>query len=423
VAFEAIGTATAMPVVATDLDALDGYTWAFSAFVVASLLAMVVGGLWSDATGPRGPLIAGVVSLSVGAIVAGAAVNLLTLVVGRALQGIGGGLLIVAVYVLIARAYSVDLRPKAFSVVAAAWVVPSLLGPVVAGWLADSVSWRWVFWLVPFLVLAPALLLFPRIGRYEGGTPHASTRTRLVAGILATIGLLALQHGVLRLDGIGVAEAAVGFVVLVVAVRHLLPAGALTLRRGLPASVMMRGIIASAYFSAEVFLPLALIDTRGISTTQAGLILATTAVLWSAGSFVQGRLPGDQDRSSAVRWGAAIVALCLITLPLSIATTLPPWIAAVSWAIGAFGMGLAIPSVSVQVMRLSPESELGLNSAGIQIVDSVLSVVVVALLGVVHAAAVASGGATVSTYVVLWLGCAAVAAVGIAAAGRMRPVH
>jgi len=422
VAFEAIGTATAMPVVATDLGVLGGYTWAFNAYVVASLLALVVGGLWSDATGPRGPLIAGVASLSVGAVIAGAAFDLASLVVGRALQGVGGGLLIVAVYVLIARAYSVDARPKAFSVVAAAWVVPSLVGPVIAGWLSDSVTWRWVFWLVPFLVIAPALLLFPRIGAHQGGTPHASTRHRLVAGILATLGLLAIQDGVLRLSAPGAAEAVVGFLVLILAVRRLLPPGALALRRGLPTSVMMRGIIASAYFSAEVFVPLALIETRGLTTTQAGLILATAAAFWSAGSFTQSRLPGDRDRSSAVRLGAAIVCLALVTLPLSVATTLPPWIAAVSWAIGAFGMGLSIPSVSVQVMRLSPESDLGVNSAGIQIVDSVLSVVVIALLGVIHAVAVSSGGATAGTYVLLWLCAAAVAGVAIAVAGRMRPV-
>ena len=155
VAFEAIGTATAMPVVAKDLDALAGYTWAFNAYIVASLFAMVLGGLWSDATGPRGPLIAGVASLSGGAVIAGAAFDLSSLVVGRALQGFGGGLLIVAVYVLIARAYPVDMRPKAFSVLAAAWVVPSLVGPVIAGWLSDAVTWRAVFWLVPIFVIPP----------------------------------------------------------------------------------------------------------------------------------------------------------------------------------------------------------------------------------------------------------------------------
>ena len=420
-AFEGIGTATAMPVVARDLDALGAYTWAFNAFVVAGLLAMVLGGLWSDATGPRGPIIAGVLSFTVGAAIAGAANSLSVLVAGRALQGAGGGAIIVGIYVLIARSYAVELRPKAFSVLAAAWVIPALVGPLIAGWLADNISWRAVFWIVLVFVIPPALLLFPRLGAYQGGTPQPTARRRLLAGVIATIGLLALQDGVLRLSLVGAAEAIVGAVVMVVAVRYLLPDGALTFRRGLPSSVMMRGVVAAAFFSAEVFVPLALIETRGLTTTQAGLILAMSAAFWSVGSWAQSRLPGDMDRSSAVRIGAAIVASCLITLPIAIVTSLPPWVAGISWAIGAFGMGLCIPSVSVQVMRLSPEEDQGLNSASIQIVDAVACVVAIAMLGLVHAAAVATGGATVATYVGLWLGSAAIAVAGIGLAGRMRP--
>lgn len=86
-------------------------TWAFNSFVVASLLSMVAGGLWSDARGPRGPLVAGVAAFTVGAVIAGSANGLGLLVAGRALQGMGAGAVIVAVYVLIARSYPVDLRP------------------------------------------------------------------------------------------------------------------------------------------------------------------------------------------------------------------------------------------------------------------------------------------------------------------------
>jgi predicted MFS family arabinose efflux permease len=421
VAFEAIGTATVMPVVATDLDVLGSYTWAFNALLVASLLAMVLGGLWSDASGPRAPLVTGAASFGAGAILAGAAGNLGTLVAGRAMQGFGSGLLIVAVYVLIARAYSVALRPRAFAVLSAAWIVPSLVGPVLAGWLTDAISWRAVFWAVPVLLIPPAVLLLPRLAAHQGGTPQPDVRRRVLAGTVATLGLLAIQDGLLRLSWAGLAEALAGLVAVVAAVRPLVPAGALVFRRGLPASVMMRGLIASAFFSAEVFIPLALTETRGITITAAGLILATAAALWSAGSWVQGRLPGDRDRSRAVRLGAAIVTGCLLTLPLSLVPSLPPWIAAISWAVGAFGMGLAVPSVSVQVMRLSAEAELGVNSASIQIVDSVMSAVVVAALGLGHAAAVAGGGATASTYVLLWLGAAAVSAAAVLLADRMRP--
>lgn len=419
-AFEGVGSATAMPVVARELNALSAYTWSFNAFIVATLLGMVVGGSWSDSAGPRGPLISGVVTFTSGAIVAGAATSLGVLVVGRALQGLGAGVVIVGAYVLIARAYSESQRPKAFSILAASWVVPALIGPVLAGWLADNVSWRAVFWLVPLFVIPPCLLLFPRMARYQGGTPQESSRRRLLAGGVATAALLALQDGVLRLSLLGAIEALVGLVALVVAVRYLLPAGALRFARGLPTSVMMRGLVAAAYFGAEVFVPLALIEIRGLSTTQAGLVLAAAAVFWSSGSYVQSRLPGDLDRSNAVRLGATIVGISVITLPLSLLDGLPPWLAIASWALGAFGMGLAIPSVSVQVMRLSPPADQGVNSASIQIVDSVLSVVAVAVLGLIHAAAVASGGATVATYATLWGGAALFAAFAIVVAGRMR---
>ena len=411
-----------MPAVAVDLNALSSYTWAFSAYVTASLFAMVVGGLWSDAAGPRRPLIAGVSLLAAGAVVAGAAPSLLVLVSGRALQGLGGGLMIVAVYVLIARAYPEELRPKAFSVLAAAWVVPSLLGPLVAGWLTQSVSWRAVFWIVPFFIIPPLLLLFPGLRAHDGGTPHASARRRVAAGAVATLALFALQDGVLRLSVAGYAESAVALVLLLAAVRHLLPSGALRFVRGLPTSVMMRGLVAAAYFSAEVFIPLALTETRGLTVTQAGLVLAVSAALWSAGSWAQSRIPPGKDRSGAVRTGAAIVTLSLLTLPLALWEGVSPYVAALSWAAGAFGMGLAVPSISVQVMRLSPETDLGVNSSAIQIIDSVMGVLVVSLLGLGHAAAVASGGASAATYAALWCAAALVSLAAVVLAGRMRPV-
>lgn len=420
-AFEGIATATAMPVVAEDLGLLESYTWAFSAYFVASLLAIVVGGLWSDAEGPRRPIIAGGVTLAVGSVVAGLANGLVVLIVGRSLQGFGGGILIVGLYVLIARAFDVDTRPKAFSVLAAAWVVPSLVGPVVAGWLAESVSWRAVFLLVPLVLLLPALLLFPRLREYDGGTRPAGVRGRLTAAVIAALALLALQGGLLEVSWPGAVLAAVGFAVMVAAVRRLLPAGSMRLRRGLPSSVMMRGFLAGAFASAEVFVPLALTQIRGLTVTQAGLILATSALLWSVGSYVQGRLPGEDDRAGAVRLGAGLVTVGLLSLPLSLLAALPPWVAVFSWAVTAFGMGLAVPSVSVQVMRLSAPEALGANSSAIQVVDALGVTVAVSIAGFGHAFAVVMGGATAGTYLMLWVGSALLGLLAVVFAGRMTP--
>ncbi|CAB4885282.1 MAG: MFS transporter [Actinobacteria bacterium] len=422
-AFEAIGTATAMPVVARQLDALGAYTWAFNAYTVASLLAMVIAGLRCDSTGPRGPIIAGIAAFAGGSIVAGAATSLPMFIIGRAGQGVGSGSVIVGLYVLIARAYPETLRPKAFSALAAAWVVPSLVGPLLAGWLADSVSWRLVFWIVPILVIAPLLLLRPHLGAYQAGSPNPQARQRVMAGIVATVGLLALQDGLGRITVVGAAEGAIGLGLIVVASRALLPAGALRFARGLPTTVMMRGLIAAAYFSSEVFIPLALVEVKGVSTTFAGLALAFGAASWAVGSFVQSRFSGTTDRSRTVQIGAVAIVLAIASLPLCLLPSVPTWTVAVSWSVAALGMGLATPSISVQTMRLSPEADQGLNSSALQIVDSVLVVTGTAVVGIVYAHALTSGGVTIATYGTIWIGSALLAVAAACLAPRMRPLH
>ena len=421
IAFEGIGASTAMPAVATDLNILGDYTWAFTAYTVASLFAMVAAGLWSDATGPRGPVVVGVLTFLVGSVLAGIAVNLPVLIMGRALEGLGTGAIIVAVYVLIARAFDESARPRAFSVLAAAWVLPSLVGPLVAGWLTQSISWRAVFLLVPLFVIPPLLLLVPRMRDFQGGSPQPGARRRLMAGLVATAALFAMQDGLLRVSIVGGVEAVVGLALLLLSLQRLLPAGALRFARGLPTSVMMRGLIAATYFSAEVFIPLALVQIRGVSVTYAGMVLAGSAAMWSLGSYTQSRIPGDRDRSATVRAGLTLVIVSVVTLPLSMSDAVPPWVAGISWGIGAFGMGMSIPSVAVQVMRLSRDDDQGRNSAAIQIVDAVCVSLVVSLLSLGYAAAVHGKGVTAGTYTALWRTSAAVGLVGFVVASRMRP--
>ena len=420
-AFEAVGTSTAMPIMAADLDSVGSYTWAFTANILASLLAMVIAGMDSDARGPRRSIAVGISSLAVGSILCGFATSLPMLIAGRVIQGFGGGAVIVGVYVVIARAFPEELRPKAFSVLSAAWIVPSIVGPLIAGWFADSLSWRWVFWIVPIFVIPPALILIPRIGHLGGGEAVVGAARRIRAGVLVALGLFAVQFGADRLNGAGLALALAGVAVVVLACGPLFPAGARRLARGLPTTVIMRGFIASAYFSAEVFIPLALVPERGVSATIAGLALALSAVGWALGSYTQSRIAGDLDRSRFVRVGALIVAAATVAMALVLQPWMPVWAASFIWAAASYGMGLAVPSLSVQTMRLSPVGDQGRNSAGLQIADSTLVVIVTATLGVVHALAVRAGTVGPATYVTLWCMAAAVGLGAAIIAGRIRP--
>ena len=416
---------TVMPAVAIEFEGLGVYAWAFNAYVAASLVGMVVAGSWCDRDGPRTSMWAGLGIFSAGAIAAGLAPTMGILIVARGVQGLGGGALIVAAYVLIARAYPEELRPKAFSLMAASWVVPALIGPLIAGWLTDTLTWRLAFLLVPVVLVLPALLLRDVLRAHEGGTGEPARRGRIVRALATAGGLTLAMIGFLRPAGLPLwldaAFVLAGLAVIVLSVRGLLPDGALQLRRGLPTTVLMRGILAGAFFGAEAFIPLALVEQRGLSITVAGLTLSVSALGWWLGSYAQSRIPESTDRARTVRFGALIVTAGLVSLPLCLVPALPAWMCAISYFVASLGMGLCFPSIAVQTLRLSPVREQGANSAALQISDAILSSVMLGLLGAVHAAAVASGGATTATYDLIWWAAAAIALVGAGLAIRMRP--
>ena len=163
VAFESMAVSTAMPAVARDLDAVRSYGFAFSVMLTAQLLGIVLAGVWSDRSGPMVGAVTGQALLAGGAAMCGTATNLPVFLAGRALTGLGGGLLVVMLYVIAGRVYPEAIRPRLFTYVSAAWVLPSLLGAPISAWLTTHLSWRWVFWgVVPPVLITMAVLAHAR---------------------------------------------------------------------------------------------------------------------------------------------------------------------------------------------------------------------------------------------------------------------
>src|SRR5690606_2345538 len=142
---------TAMPRAVADLDGLAFYAWGFSGFMTASMFGTVLAGEACDRFGPLGPFLAGIGLFTGGLVIAGTAPAMLVFIVGRVIQGLGGAAVFVTTYVIVGRAYPSRLRPRAFAIFSAAWVLPSIVGPLVAGFVTEAWSWRLVFaGLVPF---------------------------------------------------------------------------------------------------------------------------------------------------------------------------------------------------------------------------------------------------------------------------------
>ena len=162
VAFEAYGTLTAMPDAAQDLGRLDLYAWAFTAFVIAQVFAIVLAGRLVDRIGPVLPLAAGVLIFALGLLGGGLSINMGMLLGFRALQGFGGGALNLAFMVVVAQAYGKAERAWMMSILSFCWMLPSFVGPPVSAWITTTWSWHWVFLgIVPLLVIVSALAWRP----------------------------------------------------------------------------------------------------------------------------------------------------------------------------------------------------------------------------------------------------------------------
>jgi MFS family permease len=385
-AFEAIAVATAMPTVARSLHGISLFGWSFTAFLLADVVGLVDAGARVDRRGPAPSLVGGLALFASGLVIDGTAPSMAVFLVGRALQGLGGGALIVAVYVMVARVFPEERRGSVFAVMSGAWVVPSLVGPAFAGGITATVGWRWVFLGIAPLAAAGAVLLLPVARATGGGTgSHEARRLGTAGGVLLAAGLAVAQASGQRVGWWTPLLLGVGVAAVAVPLRRMLPPGSLRLRPGLPTVVLLRGVFSMAFFGAEAYLPLTLTRVHGASAATVGVPLTLAAVGWATGSWWQGRGQTSPDR--LLRHGFVLVGVGVTALVAVTFTPVTMWAAVPIWAVAGFGMGLGYPTASVLTLGLSAHDEHGANSAALQVCDVMGGIVGVAVAATLVSAA------------------------------------
>ncbi len=416
-AFESMGVATAMPTMVADLDGGELYSWPFTAFLVASVAATVLSGRVCDRRGPTPSLLVAPWIFLAGLVAAGAAPTMEVLLVGRALQGFGTGALMVATSLLIALTYDDRERPVIYAANAAAWVLPAIVGPSIAGLVTETVGWRWVFLgLVPLMLLGIGLLV-PVVRGLPAHVPDpAARRAGIPSAVAVAIAVAALTWAAQHPSPVALGYGAVALVVMSVSLRRLLPHGTLRARPGLPTVVAGRALLGGAFAGMEAYLPLTMSQVHGYNAALAGLPLTVGALSWSAASAVQGRHP-EWGRAALLRAGFVLVAVGLALFALVAWGGAPAWAAFAASAFGGAGMGIGLPSLSVLLLRLSPVAERGFNTSAMQLGDWISSALTIGaggvLLGVAGSASDPATGVTV-----LAVALVAVAVLGAVLSGR-----
>ena len=392
VAFEALAVGTVMPRAEEDLGDLALYGWVFSGFLLASVIGIAWAGQQADRYGPGRPLAAGMALFAVGLLIAGLAPSMFILVVGRVVQGLGAGALPAIVYVVIGRGYPEELRPRMLAMLASAWVVPGFIGPAIGGAVAEWVSWRATFLMIVPLIPLSALLTLPAILRMGPPESPEERASRLPAAVRLALG------GGLALGGVASGQPvfalpliAAGVLVGFPALRQLLPEGTLRARAGMPAAIAGNGFLNMAFFSADAFIPYLLTTYRGYSTFVAGMALTSATISWTAGSWMQERYAQRTSRAARAAFGGTLVTIGLAATSIALIDGVPGAIVAVTWAIAGFGIGIAYPTFSLEMMAGTPAGREGETASAMKLTETLSGAAGIGIAGGIVAAGEAGG--------------------------------
>jgi MFS family permease len=312
------------------------------------------------------------------------------------------------------------------ALLSSAWIVPSIVGPALAGTIADTLSWRVAFLaLLPVLALAAALATggLRRVAAAPAGSATGSAAALGAALVLiagTTMFLVALDladHAPLPAAALAVAGATLALRSL----RRLLPAGTLRGRPGLPSAVAVRGLLAAAFLGMEAFVPLGLTTLRGLSAAEAGLVMTAGSLSWSAAAFTAARLD-ERDRAAGrgarlrvsmllLAAGIAVAALGILDTGLSVA------VAALGWCLAGAGIGASYSTVAAAAFARTPDGAEGRVSAALQLSETLSVSVTAGALGALVGAGV-TGGRPSELALAITFGAGTAAALAAAALAR-----
>lgn len=387
-AFEALAVTTVMPGVARELHGVRLFALSFAAPLASGVVGMVTTGWWSDRRGAARPLITSIALFGLGLLVCGLAPTMPALVAGRLLQGLGGGGLTVGLYVVVGQVYPSRLQPSLFASFAAAWVLPSLIGPTIAAFVAEVAGWRWVFLGVVALVAGAALLIVPALRSLppiEPGDEDGSGPRRLAWAMVAAVAVLGLDLAG-ETPHIGWLISAAAAVVVLVAIGPLMPPGTLRSRVGLPSVIATRGALSAGFLSTESYLPFVLQDRWGWSPGAAGAALAAAGLTWALASQGQARLRDRLSNTAAMVGGATVLLVGAAGALLLVRLHGPALGLVVCYGVTAAGMGASYPRTTVATLAVSTDVDRGFNSAALSIADSLGGALALAICGVAFAA-------------------------------------
>ena len=391
----------AVPAMAADLHGFNHLAWIVSAYLLTSTAMTPVYGKLSDIYGPRQPLLVALAVFGLASALCALSANLWQLVAARALQGIGGAGLMAMAQASIANVVSPRERGRYQGYMASTWGVASIAGPIIGGWITDTLTWRWIFWLNLPLALVAMVLCHRalRLIQPRGGQARIDWFGAVLLTAAVSAWLLVLSWGGVEMPWTApslLALAAVGLALMALLARHerqvpdpLLPP------RLFANAVFVRGVLiafcgALALFAGTFLLPLFFQLVRGVNAAVSGFLVVPFLASNCAGAWFAGSLARRRGKMKAIMVAGIAAALAGFVLLGLAGTETPRLFLILSQLVLGFGIGMVMPSSLVCVQNAADRRDVGAATGCILFLRSMGGAFGITLVGALLASSFAT---------------------------------
>jgi EmrB/QacA subfamily drug resistance transporter len=384
---------TAMPRIVSDLGGFSHYTWVTIAYMISSTIVVPIAGKLTDMYGRKSLYIIGLSIFIMGSLLSGLSQTMAQIIIFRGLQGMGAGIMMVNSFTAIGDLFTPSERGKYQGFVTGVFGLSAIIGPTLGGFLTDTLSWHWIFYInIPLgiLIIILFIMFFPNI------KPDAPSNKidywGIVTLILAVVpAMMALSWGGIDYPWISVTiismfalSVIMGTVFVIVERRSDNPLIPLSLFRNriVAVSELVIFFTAIGMFGTIIFVPLFFQGVLGMSATTSGSFLTPMMLGIVGGSIISGQLLSRTGGHYRIQ-GAIGIAIMLIGMILLSRMTIEISyaISVLNIVIAGFGLGITLPLYMIAVQNAVPHEVLGVATSSIAFFRSIGGSVGLAIFG------------------------------------------
>jgi MFS family permease len=392
-AVESYITATIAPSIVRDIGGLELFSWMTTLFVAAGVLGSITVATRPKGIGLRAIYVAAALIFGVGSLACAIAPTMPVLLIGRAVQGYGSGMLSGLAYAFIRFIYPEPLWRRASTLYAAIWGVATVLGPTLGGLFAAGSAWR-----EAFLILVPVAVLMALSGRWllpDVADDRIDTRTPLIQIILLLAAVLfvsiagTIEHGSYKTMLIAASIVLVATMVLIERKSEvrLLPYGAVMLSNPI-ARLYLTIFTMMLVLTSDIYIPYFLQTLHGVTPLVSGYLVALVALGWTIAAFFSASFSGRQAAIAIISGciletaaTASLIPFLATNTPFDTVARFAP--AVITMFLMGFGVGLGWAHLVTRIIGIARRTEQDKASAAISMTQSLGGAFGAALAGVI----------------------------------------